>query len=180
MVSGKQAAAEWLVAHGLLWPLEPLLPWWLLTNYPEQNDTLSLLDGVLIVGFMLMSTLVIGAAISLFLAAAVRLAGPWRVAHFHHLTQCLIPIAGCGVILGLSSLTVTMLHNEGLALSFVPYVRALMLATSSAWALWLGVRVLQFFSISQARRLLALVPMSVAIAIAGMSWATLFWHLGGR
>ena len=32
---------------------------------------------------------------------------------FHHFAQALIPVAGCGVFLGLSSLTVTMLKAEG-------------------------------------------------------------------
>ena len=166
--------------YGLVWPLEPLLPWWLLTNYPEQNDTLSLLDGALIVGFILTSTLVIGAVICLCIAAAVRLAGTWQTARFHHLAQCLIPIAGCGVILGLSSLTVTMLHNEGLTLSFVPIVRASMLFASGAWAFWLGFRILGLFSGSLVRHLLALVPLVLAIMTAGVTWATLFWHFGGR
>ena len=180
LVSAKQAIAGWLIGYGLVRPLEPFLPWWLLTNYPEQNDTLSLLDGALIVGFIITSTLVIGAVICLCIATAVRLAGAWQTARFHHLAQCLIPIAGCGVILGLSSLTVTMLHNEGLTLSFVPVVRASLLLASGAWALWLGYRILGLFSVSQMRRLLALVPLALAITTAGMAWATLFWHFGGR
>src|SRR5262249_32935077 len=44
-VAAKQALAEWLIDHGVTWPLEAVAPWWLLTNYPAQNDILSLLDG---------------------------------------------------------------------------------------------------------------------------------------
>ena len=50
------------------------------------------------------------------LAASVRILGRWSMPRLHHLAQSLIPIAACGVFLGLSSLTVTMLRAEGLTL----------------------------------------------------------------
>jgi polyferredoxin len=43
-IDAKQFVADWLVDHGFLWPLEWSAPWWLLTDYPARNDTLSLLS----------------------------------------------------------------------------------------------------------------------------------------
>ena len=157
-VDVKQAVAEWLVDHGLVWPLEPLAPWWILTNYPEQNDTLSLLDGTVLIGYILASIVIIGGAVGGCLAAAVRILGRWSMPRLHHLAQSLIPIAACGVFLGLSSLTVTMLHAEGLTLNFVGALRAFLLAGASLWSLWLGWQIAGLYAEPYARRILSCFP----------------------
>ncbi len=110
-----QMAADALVDAGVLWPLEHSAPWWLLTNYPGQNDVLTLLDGAMLLAYIGATALVCGVVLDGLLAAAVRAAGPWSWPRFHHLAQALIPMAGCGVFLGLSATTVTLLHNEGLS-----------------------------------------------------------------
>ncbi|WP_204276561.1 hypothetical protein, partial [Klebsiella aerogenes] len=33
-IEAKQAGATFLIAHGITWPLEHSLPWFVLTNYP--------------------------------------------------------------------------------------------------------------------------------------------------
>ena len=48
--------------------------------------------------------------------------------------QGLIPVAACGVFLGLSSLTVTMLKAEGIVLPFVAFLRAVLLIGAGLWA----------------------------------------------
>ena len=162
LVNAKQTIAAWLVTHDVIWPLEPLLPWWLLTNYPEQNDVLSPLDGFLIVTYMLTSTVAVGCGIAACLAASIRVIGTWQTARFHHIAQCMIPIAGCGVILGLSSLTITMLHNEHFPLAFVPALRAFLLIGASCWALFLGNRILELYATSISRRFVAILPLALA------------------
>ncbi len=176
-VNVKQAVAEWLVNHGLVWPLEPLAPWWILTNYPEQNDVLSLLDGAVLIGYILASTAVVGGTVGGCLAAAVRILGRWSMPRLHHLAQSLIPIAACGVFLGLSSLTVTMLHAEGLTLDFVGALRAFLLAGASIWSLWLGWKIVGLYAEAYAHRIVAMLPFGLAVAVSCASWATLFWHL---
>ncbi len=59
-VAVKQRLAEWLVAHGMVFLLEPTLPWWILTNYPARNDVLSPLDGALLIGYILATAVVLG------------------------------------------------------------------------------------------------------------------------
>ena len=61
---------------------------------------------------------------------------------FHHLAQTLIPLAGCGVFLGLSALSVTLLRAEGFALQWIGFARIGLLAGAFLWSVlaWLARR----------------------------------------
>lgn len=174
-VTLKQATADWLVEHAILWPLELQPPWWMLTHYPDNNDVMTLLDGALILAYIAVTTLVLGAAINLALALATWALGTWSRQRFHHLAQCLIPIAACGVFLGLSAVTITMLHGEGLRLAWVQTLRAALLAGSALWSSWLGVRVAGTYTRSPGRILGATAGVASATAIGVLSWVLLFW-----
>lgn len=174
----KQAIAEWLVDRGWMWPLRPLAPWWILTNYPDQNDVMTPLDGAVLVGYIIGGGVVIGVGIALCLMAATRIPGRWSTKRFHHFAQSLIPLAGCGVFLGLSSLTVTMMRGEGLALDFVGPLRGLLLAGAGAWSLWLGWRIATLYAENAIRRLATMIPLALAVAMSCTVWASLFWRIG--
>jgi len=176
-VAARQTLAEWLVNHSVMWPLEPVLPWFVLTNYPELNDTMTPLDGIVLVGYILATACLVTAGIGACLAAVTRLCGPWSWRRFHHFAQAMIPVAGCGVFLGLSSLTLSMLKAEGLTFWFVGFARAMLLAGAVAWALWLGWRIAQLYTKSAWRRVAAVVPMAAAVAIGAFTWATLLWRI---
>lgn len=178
-VDVKQMFAGWLVDHDLIWPLKPLAPWWILTNYPDQNDMLTLLDGAVLIGYILACTLLIGGAIMACLAAAARLLGPWSTPRLHHLAQGLIPIGGCGVFLGLSSLTVTMLRADGFAVAFADPLRAALLVGASLWSLALAWQIAGLYQKAYAHRIAAMLPFGLAVAVSTLSWATLFWPLLG-
>jgi len=60
---------------------------------------------------------------------------------FHHFAQSLIPIAACGVFLGLSAITVTMLRAEGFELGFVGPLRALLPAGAAVWSIVLAWKI---------------------------------------
>src|SRR5690606_21036136 len=130
-VTLKQGAAVWLVEHDILWPLRDNAPWFILTHYPEMNDSFSWLDGACILAFVLGSTLAIGAAAGVAAWAADRVAGSVAAgprlsglrpsaprpaaqgpAALHRLAQAYIPVAGVGVFLGLSATTITLLGHE--------------------------------------------------------------------
>lgn len=174
-IAVKQQLAEWLVDHGILWPLERTAPWWILTNYPAQNDVMTLLDGTVMLGYILATTVVSGAVVSLLLAAATRMLGRWSWPRFHHLTQTLIPLAGCGVFLGLSALTVTMLRTEGLTLPWVNVARLVLLAGASVWSIWLAWNVAGRYA-HHVRRGLATGCIALALAAGVSSWGLLFWQ----
>lgn len=175
LARAKQALAAWLVGRGTLWPLELSGPWWLLTHYPERNDVLSLLDGALLLGFVALVAAVAGTALAALVALACRAAGPWSGARFHHLAQALVPIAGCGVFLGLSTLTVSSLRAEGLVLPWLDEVRAALLAGAWLWSLRLAGGILAGIPAGRPRRTLALAAMAGAGALAVAAWSLLFW-----
>ncbi|MFY9699309.1 MAG: 4Fe-4S binding protein, partial [Rhodoplanes sp.] len=174
-VNVKQAIAAWLVEHGIMWPVEASAPWWILTNYANQNDVMTLLDGAVMIGYILVVAICIGGFIGVCVALSTRLLGPWSWARFHHLVQSFIPLAGCGVFLGLSMTTVTLLRHEGLDLGIVGPLRAAMLAGASFWSLWLAFRIAALHAAAVPRQVLAMVPIGLAVAASAAVWAALFW-----
>ncbi|PTU66762.1 hypothetical protein DB032_18425 [Chromobacterium sp. Panama] len=173
-VAMKQAAAEWLVDRDILWPLDTEAPWWLLTHYPQHNDVFSWLDGAALISYVLITALALGSGLLLCLAASVRIAGPWRLQRLHHLAQSLIPLAGCGVFLGLSALTVTLLKAEGVPMFWANDARLALLAGANLWSLWLGRAILARWS-SGWRQALALLPLLAALALVDAAWGFMFW-----
>jgi polyferredoxin len=170
----KQTLAEWCVGHDIWWPLSTNAPWWLLTQYPLNNDVFSWLDGTVIVVYIALTALLLGAALSACMAIAVRLTGPWSVQRFHHLVQSLIPIGGCGVFLGLSATTVSLLRAEHVNLDWVPVIRMMLLAIASVWSLWLAMRIIANTVSSYTARCMALLPVLMALGVLNGAWVLLF------
>lgn len=171
----KQWLAEWLIERDVMWPFAENAPWWLLTNYPVQRDVFSWLDGGLLVTYLLGMGLVMGAGLALALAGATRLLGPWRAQRFYHLSQALIPLAGCGLFLGLSALTVNLLKNEGLPVYWANDVRLLLLMGANLWTLRLAYGICQRYATARAPHLLALAALLPALALVDYAWALMFW-----
>jgi len=174
-VTLKQALAEWLIDHDVVWPLSLQPPWWILTNYPDTNDQMNALDGFVLLAYIGATALAVGSTLSFCLWLAARSLGsaPWR--NFHHLAQSLIPLAGCGVFLGLSAITVTMLRGEGLELSLIGPLRALLLAGAGLWSLVLAWQITGLMTANTARRVAAILPVVMAIAIGVANWIVYFW-----
>jgi polyferredoxin len=170
----KQALAVWLVDRGVLWPLETAAPWWILTDYPDRNDVLTLLDGALLLAYVAVTASALGTTLAGLLALGTRLAGRWSAERFHHLAQTLLPLAGCGVFLGLSALTVTLLREEGLRLAWVDDLRALLLAGATLWSVWLAWRVVGLWT-RGGPRVLAVSCVAAGALVGDGGWWLLFW-----
>lgn len=172
-VATKQALAQWLVERGSLALLDDRAPWWLLTHYPEVNDVFTWLDGALVVAYIASVAIVLSAAIFAALyAAALAVPGPrprsvWRLAH------ALIPLAGLGVFLGLSNLTVSLARAEGMWLAWVAWMRATLLAAGASWSAYLFWRMLATAGATP-RRLAAWLACCAAIGVVVAAWAVLF------
>ncbi len=174
-VAAKQAGAEWLYDKGLSVLMQPVLPWWILTNYPDQSDMMTPLDGAVMIAYVLATAAITGGVVSLFLALGTRALGRFQVARFHHLAQGLIPMAGCGVFLGLSAVTVKMLREEGLDLGFVPALRGALLLAATTASLILIWRIAGRYNASVWSCLFCTLAGGFALAAAAANWVLLFW-----
>ncbi|OEI83352.1 4Fe-4S binding protein [Brucella sp. BO3] len=174
-VDVKQWLAEWLVEHGGIAMIQPQLPWWVLTNYPDLNDMMTPLDGGLMIAYILAVACITSIAVGGLVAIANWALGGWKSARFHHLVQCLIPMAGCGVFLGLSATTVTLLKAEDVPLAFVSDLRILLLLGAVVWSAWLLWSVTRRYTSSVARRLVATAMGALATGVAAFNWVLLFW-----
>ncbi|CAI07140.1 4Fe-4S binding protein [Aromatoleum aromaticum] len=172
-VQAKLAAAEWLVERDAFALLDSDIPWWLLTHYPEANDVFTWLDGLMILGYIGTTALVIGGWITLWLRAAGWLVG--EAGAHRRLAYALIPLGGVGVFLGLSALTVTLLSAEGVVLASLPLVRGLLLAVAAGASLVLGALQVQRTVSSGMRRAAALLAFCTAAAGAVAPWVTMFF-----
>ena len=171
----KQWIAAWLIERDILWPFAENAPWWLLTNYPAQRDVFSWLDGALVTGYILGMGVLMGGALTAIIGLASRLLGPWQRQRFHHLSQALIPLAGGGVFLGLSALTVNLLKNDGVPVSWVGDLRLLLLIGASLWSFWLAAGVPRQYPASASQRWAALGVFSLALALVDINWVLMFW-----
>jgi len=174
-VALKQQLATWLVNHDFLWVLQNHMPWWIFTNYPEQNDVFNILDGVLLLAYITLTGLILGSTQAISLVLANWLLGRWSTQRLYHLSYALIPVVGSGVFLGLSSLTVSMLRAEHIPLFWVNSIRALLLAGAAGWSLWLLNGLIARYSDSPLRRLLSMIPGLAAIGTVVGAWYILYW-----
>ncbi|MCC7461266.1 MAG: 4Fe-4S binding protein [Gammaproteobacteria bacterium] len=169
----RQRAAEWLINHDSYALLASNAPWWVLTHYPAASDVFTWLDGLLIVGYIAAYALLAGGIIWLALRAAQRVAGTasfdWR-----SLALGLIPIAGAGLFLGLSMLTLTQLRAEGWTPPGVGIARALIVAGALLWSAWLGARIVVRSPAAPYRRIAALLLYLVPLSVAGTDWYLMF------
>lgn len=166
-VQGKQAAAEWLVAHDIFWPLAESPAWWLLTRYPEVGDVFSWLDGAAILVWIAACAFVLGGFSWLGVRLAARLAGvDWR-----RQALGLVPLAGIGLFLGLSMMSATHLRAEGIALGWLPALRGGLLALGIVWSAWLGWQLMR---VGAGSLCVPGIPLrgqaTAARALAGLVW----------
>ncbi|MER8461826.1 4Fe-4S binding protein [Mesorhizobium sp. M1396] len=174
-VPAKQWMAERLVESGVVWPLEATAPWWVLTNYPQRNDVMTLLDGTLLIAYVLATAVACGMLTISMLALATRSLGSWQMARFHHLAQALIPLAGAGVLLGLSTLTVRQLRSDGIELPWVSLPRATMLGLATFWSGILCWQITGLYNREIGRRALVVFLVGLAMLVADAGWFLLFW-----
>ncbi len=185
----KQAQATWLIEHDIYWPLAQNAPWFILTHYPDANDTFSWLDAEVILLFIFGAALFVGGSIYLGLwlasrclsvtpsGAAVRNASGVALrqnVRLDRLAQALIPAAGVGVFLGLSATTLTLLQHEGVSTSWAMAARFACLGLALAWSLRLLWRVSGTGGGSPMRRLSAVALVSAGIAPFCAAWVLFF------
>ena len=119
----------------------------------------------MLIAYILVTAAVLGAAVFACLAGAARALGPFKAANLHHLAQSLIPIAGCGVFLGLSATTLTQLKADGLSLGFVSPLRVALLVGASWWSVSLAWSVTGLYARSVVARAAGTAAVGAAVAL---------------
>ncbi|MDY7578865.1 4Fe-4S binding protein [Herbaspirillum sp. RTI4] len=171
----KQIAAGWLIDRDILWPFGTQAPWWLLTNYPEQSDVFTWLDGSLVVAYIGTTALLMGCALSVLFAVSTRVLGQWSTSRFNHLVQSMIPLASCGVFVGLSATTISLLRAEHWPVYWANDVRAALLTATTLWSLVLAWKVIGRYEVSLPRRIVAVLPVLAALTLVNFAWLLMFW-----
>jgi hypothetical protein len=170
----KQTMAVWLVEHDVLWPLDTDISWWLLTHYPGNNDVFSWLDGFSILLYIFLTMAVLGLLLTAFTGLACVALKHVPKTCFNHLVQSFIPMAGCGVFVGLSATTVSLLRAEHLALGWVNDVRAGVLIIATVWSAWIAWQITQRYNAVYWRRCVAVLLMVMGLVLLNYCWLLLF------
>lgn len=171
----KQCIAEWLIDHNIMWPFNTNAPWWLLTNYPQQNDVFSWLDGSIIVLYITVTGAIIGTVLALIFVMMTLLLGKWQYSRFNHLIQTTIPLATGGIFIGLSATTVNLLRSEHILLLWINHLRCILLTGMTLWSLGLSWKIISQQTQVISKRLLAIFLMIIAMMLANIAWLLLFW-----
>ena len=116
-------------------------PWWLLANHPEEHKIFTLLDGASILIYILAGSALLGSIILAAIWLAAKIAALPELS-WQRLSMALIPIAGMGIFLSLSSYTLTHLRLAGFVLAWTPYFQAGLLAVGSLFSFWLGGKLI--------------------------------------
>lgn len=168
-VALKQRAAGWLVERDSFVLLQDNAPWWLLTHYPQANDTFSWLDGLLLLAYIGGQALLVGGWIWGMLHLAGRLLPGMARDNALRLSHALIPLAGVSIFVGLSQLTSGQLQGEGIALDWAAHARMGLLAAGMGWSLWLG------WGMAQGRQAGIALLLLTAMLPVPVLWAVQFW-----
>ena len=162
----KTALADWMIERDWLALLQDNAPWWLLTHYPGAHDVFTWLDGLCILGFILGGGGALGLAVWAGVWLAARVLRDQAVS-WQKLSLTLIPVAGVGVFLGLSMLTLGHLKAEGVTLAWVPSVRGLLLVLGAGFSAYLMLRMclMRFSWRAVAGLAIALSPLALIVRV---------------
>ena len=175
-VNLRTALADHILDHGPAWLLAENAPWWLLTHYPDAHDVFTWLDGALIVGWIVGTGLILGGFVSLCLAfASLPAHGIWRRAC--GLSYALTPLAGIGLFVGLSALTVGLAKGEGLQVHALSTLRCALLGAGAAWSVWLAYRQIRSRATGY-RLVFALLAFSLGVAGILSAWYPFVFRAG--
>lgn len=124
----------------MLEPLSTSLPPWILTNYPERNDVMLLLDAAALILFVCGFATCIAAVLGALVGAANLCVGG-GVAGFHHVVQALLPVVSCALFTGLLALPIEQLRMDGVRLIYFGDLKLLLLIGSVGWSGYLSFKI---------------------------------------
>lgn len=164
LVALKMRLAQWTVEQNQLWLLDDNAPWWLLTHYPQANDSFTWLDGGLILTYIAIHAQLVGGWIHLCLRVASKFMNG-SADEFNRLALSLTPLGAVSVFIGLSMLTSGQLGGGDWNLEWLAPARFTLLSLAAIWSLTLAWRILPSAK---------LMPMTL-VAMAQMPVLGLWW-----
>ena len=130
----------------------------------------------MIVGWIVGTALVLGGFITVCLALASLPARGIRQ-RTYALSYAFTPLAGIGLFVGLSALTVGLAKGEGLQVHALSTLRCALLGAGAAWSLWLAYRQLRSRA-TGSRLAFALLAFSLVMAGVLVAWYPFVFRVG--
>jgi hypothetical protein len=167
----------WLVERcldlHLAWPLSLRLPWWILTDYPLENDVMTSVDAVALLVLLSVSVAAATIIFGIPLAACTMILR-MRGRFLHHLAQALIPLGSAGLFSGLLSLTVSQLRSDGVIIPYSDLFRGGIVLAAAGWSAALVFQIGALCDTRLATRMCATLIMAVPITSFSVAWIAAF------
>jgi polyferredoxin len=171
----KMTWATWLVEHEYYRLLDTDAPWWLLTHYPQVNDAFTWLDGILVLTYLLVGGVLLGALLIIAPILAARLLRHPQL-DWKRFALTLTPLGAVSVVLGLTMTTATQLRGEHLLLLWLPHLRLALLGIGGSASLWLVFGLIrQTANVHLLRRSSAFLAMILPVALMTGLWGMAFF-----
>ncbi|MHB8347921.1 MAG: 4Fe-4S binding protein [Acidiferrobacterales bacterium] len=158
----RQAAAQWLVAQHILWPLGSPGHWWLLTDYPAAGSVFTWLDGGMLMAYIGVEALVLGT----WIIGWMRLAGAAAGLSWQRVAEVLIFFAGINLFVGSGLLAVS---QDGAKAEWIMPAAMALLVLSAVWGVVLAWRM------APRRRAITALASLIAVVLPLAAWATEFF-----
>ncbi|CAI3957320.1 4Fe-4S binding protein [Commensalibacter papalotli (ex Botero et al. 2024)] len=169
----KQLLANWLINHNIFWPLNATAPWWILTNYPDNNDSFNWLDGFCVTFYILGSGLIFGFGLTIIYKLLGRFLRKPNL--YLYISQALIPLAAAGLFLGLTATSVKLLQYDGIILGWIKNARAIILIGAGLWSLYLGYKILRKITNNIYQFILSFCLFCFSLIPILAAWWFMFW-----
>jgi len=169
----RHALAVWAINHNWLSFVSPG-PAWLMSVHPAGREVFTWLDFSMITGFMLATSIVFAAALSVCTALGSWFAGRLGAdgnfrSRFLELAYQYLPVAMVSLVLGLGSELFALLQR-GIGATPTRYVELALFTAGLVWSLIIGCRLLQRQGLAGTRLVLALAPGLIGCIAAGLAW----------
>ena len=171
---------SWFLAHQMTWIFNTDAPWWIFTHYPERGEMFTWLYGFEVIAYILLIGFSIGTILSVLISFSIKITGQLTLSRFNHLSQSLIPLAACGVFIGLSTNTTSLLQKyANLGFWWVNDLKFILLFLATLWSLLLAYKIIRCYTHSFTRQLCGLLIMLINFAIINYSWILILhiWSL---
>lgn len=168
----RDVVESWFLSNNIMWVFNTNAPWWIFTNYPDQDDVFTWIFGIELVVYILGIGFIIGSITFGLISLAIKIINhKYDVKVFNHLALSLVPLGTASVFVGLFALTVTLLEkyaDQGFL--WIPYLKASILFLATCWSFYLAYNIIVQYSTSLIRRISGLCCLIVVFAMVNYSW----------